>query len=85
MVASILYTHRLVPSICSMTLTDFQADPSDYWESNFCINVEPEYYTSSPMPVYQGLIKKCQLTVAVTQCKFYPYRFRTTLCTIQLI
>lgn len=85
MVASVLYIHCLVPSICSMTLTDFQADPSNYWDSNICINDYPEYYISSPLPAYQKLTKKCLLTLAVSQCKFYPCRFRTTLCTIQLI
>lgn len=85
MVASILYIHCLVPSICSMTLTDFQADPSNYWDSNICINPEIEYYTSIPLPAYQELTKKCLLTLGVTQCKLYPCRFRTTICTIQLI
>jgi hypothetical protein len=85
MVASLFYIHCSAPSICSMALTDFQADPSTYWDSNFCINGDPEYYTSSPLPLYQQLTKKCLLTLAVTQCKVYPCRFRTTLSTIQLI
>ena len=68
-----------------MALTDFQADPSNYWDSNFCFNGDPEYYYISPLPADQELAKKCQLTWALTQCKFYPRRFRSTLCMIQLI
>jgi hypothetical protein len=83
--ASFFYIHCLVPSICSMALTDFQADPSNYWDSNFCFNGDPEFYYISPLPADQELVKKCQLTWALTQCKFCPRRFRSTLCMIQLI